>query len=98
MFEDGSELRYGPCRRPSSIDQLWAGMIYVIDNGACVPRCGPGGAYGPFELVMHVPKPDDIGQPDWSNSIILSASERACPSDLEERRLPVERPGFPRHL
>jgi hypothetical protein len=33
-FEDGAELRYGPCRRPPAIDQLWAGMVYVIDTAS----------------------------------------------------------------
>jgi len=83
-FEDGAELRYGPCRRPPAIDQLWAGMVYVIDNGECVPRCGPGGAFGPFEAVIHVPSPDDIGQPDWANPIFMSAWESACSSDREQ--------------
>lgn len=43
-----------------------------------------GGAFGPFEHVIHVPKPDDIGQPDWANSIIESASETACPADMDK--------------
>jgi hypothetical protein len=51
-FEDGAELRYGPCRRPHAIDQLWAGTVYAIDNGECVPRCGPAGTFGSFEAVI----------------------------------------------
>jgi hypothetical protein len=46
-FEDGHELTYGPCRRPPSIDHLWAGMLYVVSDGECVPTCGPGGVPGP---------------------------------------------------
>lgn len=46
-FDDGFRLTYGPCRRPRSINRLWAAVIYVLDNGACAPRCGPGGAPGP---------------------------------------------------
>lgn len=83
-FEDGSELRYGPCRRPASIKQLWAGMVYVIDDGECSPRRGPGGAFRPFQYVIHVPRPEGIGQPDWGNSIIESAREKACPTDLDK--------------
>jgi hypothetical protein len=82
-FEDGSELPYGPCRRPPSTDQLWAWMIYVLDNGRCAPKCGPGGEFGPFEFAMHVPKPQDIGQPDWGDEIILSAWQRVCARDQE---------------
>ena len=43
-FADGQQLTYGPCHRPASIDHLWAEMIYVLDDGKCSPRCGPGGA------------------------------------------------------
>lgn len=46
-FADGFKFTYGPCRRPSSINRLWAGMIYVLDNGQCAPNCGPGGLAGP---------------------------------------------------
>jgi hypothetical protein len=45
-FADGKQVTYGPCHRPSSIDHLWAEMIYVLDP-SCTPRCGPGGAPGP---------------------------------------------------
>jgi hypothetical protein len=44
---DGKQVIYGPCHRPASIDSLWAEMIYVMDDGKCAPRCGPGGATGP---------------------------------------------------
>jgi hypothetical protein len=46
-FEDGKEVTYGPCHRPPSIDHLCAEMIYVMENGRCAPRCGPGGTPGP---------------------------------------------------
>jgi hypothetical protein len=46
-FADGQQLTYGPCHRPAAIDHLWAEMIYVLDDGKCSPRCGPGGAPGP---------------------------------------------------
>jgi hypothetical protein len=41
-FADGFKLTYGPCSRPTSINRLWAGMIYVLDHGRCAPNCGPG--------------------------------------------------------
>ena len=41
-FEGGARLVYGPCRRPESIDRLWAEMVRVITEGACEPVCGPG--------------------------------------------------------
>ena len=44
---NGRQVTYGPCYRPASIDHLWAEIIYTVSNGACVPRCGPGGAPGP---------------------------------------------------
>lgn len=46
-FADGFKLTYGPCVRPRSINGLWAGMVYVLDNGNCAPKCGPGGSPGP---------------------------------------------------
>ncbi len=46
-FADGTKVTYGPCRRPPSINHLWAEIIYVTENGQCAPRCGPGGAPGP---------------------------------------------------
>jgi hypothetical protein len=46
-FADGAQVTYGPCRRPASIDRLWAWMIYTLDNGRCLPNCGPGGKPGP---------------------------------------------------
>jgi hypothetical protein len=44
---DGDSVRYGPCRRPESINALWAHMIDVSSDGGCRPRCGPGGLPGP---------------------------------------------------
>lgn len=44
---DGAQVVYGPCRRPSSIDELWAHILDVYSNGECRPRCGPGGIPGP---------------------------------------------------
>lgn len=46
---DGRTITYGPCRRPPSIDHLWAHMVDVIRGGACRPACGPGGA----EIPLH---------------------------------------------
>ena len=46
-FADGFKLTYGPCKRPASINRLWAGMIYVLEDGNCAPKCGPGGSAGP---------------------------------------------------
>ncbi len=43
----GRTLAYGPCRYPEAIRHLWAGMYYVITDGTCAPRCGPGGILGP---------------------------------------------------
>ncbi len=44
---NGSQVTYGPCYRPASIDHLWAEIIYIETNGQCAPRCGPGGESGP---------------------------------------------------
>lgn len=44
---DGSQVVYGPCRRPLSIDELWAHLLDVYSDGECRPRCGPGGLTGP---------------------------------------------------
>lgn len=41
-FNGGARVAYGPCHRPSSIDRLWARMVYVITDGGCEPGCGPG--------------------------------------------------------
>lgn len=43
----GRTITYGPCYRPPSIDHLWAEITFVVTDGACAPRCGPGGAAGP---------------------------------------------------
>ena len=39
----GRRIQYGPCRRPDSIDHLWAHMMDVLTKGECRPRCGPEG-------------------------------------------------------
>jgi hypothetical protein len=39
---DGRVVSYGPCRRPSSIDHLWAVIVDIVSKGACRPNCGPG--------------------------------------------------------
>jgi hypothetical protein len=45
---DGEEtITYGPCRRPDSINELWAHMLDVSSDGECRPGCGPGGMMGP---------------------------------------------------
>jgi len=44
---NGTEVTYGPCRRPASIDHLWAEIVFIDTNGECAPRCGPGGEPGP---------------------------------------------------
>ena len=46
-FADDSTVTYGPCRRPASIDRLWAGIVYVLEEGKCAPKCGPGGQPAP---------------------------------------------------
>jgi hypothetical protein len=46
-LRDGKTIRYGPCRRPDSINDLWAHMFDVASDGACRPRCAPGGGRGP---------------------------------------------------
>jgi hypothetical protein len=46
-LRDGDSITYGPCRRPESINELWAHMLHVFSNGECRPRCGPGGLLGP---------------------------------------------------
>jgi hypothetical protein len=40
-FKDGTEISYGPCHRPASIDALWGHVVSVIENGRCEPHCGP---------------------------------------------------------
>lgn len=47
ILGNGKHVTYGPCYRPTSIDHLWAEMLYVDSNGQCAPRCGPGGTKGP---------------------------------------------------
>ena len=44
---NGAQVTYGPCRRPASIDHLWAEMVYIETNGQCAPRCAPDGRPGP---------------------------------------------------
>jgi hypothetical protein len=46
-LSDGRTVTYGPCRYPEAIAHLWAGMFYVLTDGSCAPRCGPGGVPGP---------------------------------------------------
>lgn len=55
-FADGFSLTYGPCKRPLSINRLWAGMVYVLADGACAPKCGPGGLPGPWRASHHRPR------------------------------------------
>jgi hypothetical protein len=40
-LNDGHVITYGPCRRPASIDRLWAVMLNAATGGRCLPRCGP---------------------------------------------------------
>ena len=40
-LDDGRVITYGPCRRPASINRLWAAMMTAATHGACRPRCGP---------------------------------------------------------
>jgi hypothetical protein len=40
-FADGTDIAYGPCERPDSIDRLWAAMTFVFGRGQCGTRCGP---------------------------------------------------------
>jgi len=44
---NGMQVTYGPCYRPTSINHLWANMVYIDSSGTCAPRCGPGGELGP---------------------------------------------------
>jgi hypothetical protein len=44
---DGTEVTYGPCFRPASINRLWARLVYVATDGACAPSCGPNGEPAP---------------------------------------------------
>ena len=44
---NGTQVTYGPCYRPASIDHLWAEIVYIDTKGQCAPRCGPGGEPGP---------------------------------------------------
>lgn len=46
-LSDSRTAAYGPCRYPEAIAHLWAGLYYVISDGACAPRCGPSGTRGP---------------------------------------------------
>lgn len=41
-LHDGDTITYGPCRRPESIDRLWAHMVDIYSQGECRPGCGPG--------------------------------------------------------
>jgi hypothetical protein len=46
-LRDRETITYGPCRRPESINELWAHMLDISSRGECRPRCGPGGQPGP---------------------------------------------------
>ncbi len=46
-LQDGRTISYGPCRRPKSINHLWAVIVDVLLNGRCRPNCGPSGEPGP---------------------------------------------------
>lgn len=46
-LRNGDEVSYGPCRRPASINHLWAVLIDFRTGGKCRPNCGPGGEPGP---------------------------------------------------
>jgi hypothetical protein len=37
---DGRTIAYGPSRRPSSIDALWARFSEIVTGGGCEPSCG----------------------------------------------------------
>jgi hypothetical protein len=39
---DGRTVTYGPCRRPASIERLWAGIESLLQGGDLIPRYGPG--------------------------------------------------------
>lgn len=41
-IRDGGTITYGPCRRPASINALWARMVEIATDGQCLPGCGPG--------------------------------------------------------
>jgi hypothetical protein len=45
--KDGGTIAYGPCRRPQSINSLWAHFLDITSDGACRPSCGPAGKAGP---------------------------------------------------
>jgi hypothetical protein len=40
-------ISYGPCRRPASINHLFAVIVDIATDGHCRPNCGPGGKLGP---------------------------------------------------
>ena len=46
-LHEGGTITYGPCRRPESMNELWAHMVDLYSGGECRPRCGPGGLPGP---------------------------------------------------
>lgn len=39
---DGRVVSYGPCRRPASINHLWAVIVDIVSGGECRPNCAPG--------------------------------------------------------
>jgi hypothetical protein len=45
-LRDGDTVIYGPCRRPESINDLWAHMVDIPSDGKCGSDCGPGGPPG----------------------------------------------------
>jgi hypothetical protein len=62
-LSDGRTIVYGPCRYPTQITHLWAGLVYVVSDGACSPHCGPAGqAAVPDPFPRGAPQPtSDFG-------------------------------------
>lgn len=93
-FSDGSDLTYGPCERPASVDQLWAGMVFAYSKGQCLPRCGPDGELPPqtggSALTMTWSQPQ-MRSEDWQIALLMAAHEKAClddpPGDLRAKNI-----------
>jgi hypothetical protein len=69
----------------------WAWMIYMLDNGRCVPNCGPGGKPGPeVELGREITR-GPIMRINIHPGELLSDARFETPSEHRRAYRPVRR-------
>jgi hypothetical protein len=78
---DGTQIVYGPCRRPCSIDELWAHILDVYTNGECRPRCGRGGIGGPQGYRSEVQGSNMTSRPTLNDAIAALARPLTEPDE-----------------